>query len=239
MNHITAWNQIKIKCSLLEIDTKDKVYNYDYNFDLKKYERFEKVNVSVVNNDCLDEALVYDPAYTVLLNMGNPSIPGGHISTVGAQEEDLFRRTDLCIHLDKEYYPLNEPKIVLSKNVRVFSRGLRDRYVPYPSQMSINTITCSSVINYSHGNMLTSEDADTMRLKIETIFQTACICGYEIVILSALGCGGFRCPPEHISLIFKVLIEKYEKCFRQIVFAIFDENYPKCNFSVFKSTLIG
>jgi uncharacterized protein (TIGR02452 family) len=72
---------------------------------------FESTTVNVVNDDCLVvcEKLMskgYDP---LLLNMANPSMPGGGFCTgASAQEEDLFRRSNYSRSLDVEFYETTE-----------------------------------------------------------------------------------------------------------------------------------
>lgn len=86
---------------------------------------------------------------------------------------------------------------------------------------------------------LNKYDEDIMRRKIELIFQTANSQNHDSIILSAFGCGGFRCPPEHVSILFKEAIEKWKNSFKIIRFCIFDDNYPKSNFFIFKNCLIN
>jgi uncharacterized protein (TIGR02452 family) len=193
-------------------------------------------NVSVVNADTLDVALAVPGS--LLLNMGNPITPGGNPWIVGAQEEDLFRRTNLHRYLTHSIYPLYK-KVVLSRDVEVVAAGLRQGYTPLSEPAYIDILTCSAIQNTNIGPVLSSADARTMIQKIFTIFDVAKREGYRRLVLSAFGCGGFRCPPEHISRIFQKALEIYAREFEEIVFAIWDEAYPKSNYAVFRKTLLG
>lgn len=191
--------------------------------------------ISIVSKDTLDTAIKESVnGKTLLLNMANPEKPGGYPQLTGAQEEDLFRRTNLCIHLDKTLYPIGRNEVIISKNVQVFSKGLRKRYEPLKKTESIDIVSCPAIKNTGVGSRLNHIDEQIIKCRIETLFQVASSQGYEILVLSALGCGGYRCPPEHISLIFEQVINKYKGVFKKIIFAIFDDNYPKCNYNIFK-----
>jgi len=69
----------------------------------KKYQGTHKTELSVINEDCLIVTLsLLDEGHNpVMLNMANPYHPGGSYRRgASAQEEDLFRRTDLSDLLD-------------------------------------------------------------------------------------------------------------------------------------------
>ena len=193
-------------------------------------------NVSVVNADTLDMALAIPGS--LLLNMGNPVVPGGNPWVVGAQEEDLFRRTNLHRYLRPDLYPLDK-KVALSRGVEVVATGLRQMYAPLVEPLTVDILTCSAIQNACMGPALSTIDAYKMTQKIFTIFDVAKREGYRRVVLSAFGCGGFRCPPEHISHIFRKVLEVCAEDFDEVVFAIWDEAYPKSNYAVFRKTLLG
>ena len=201
-----------------------------------KSPRYE-TQISVVNADTLDTALVYTAAgkKTLLLNMANPDTPGGAPSLVGAQEEDLFRRTNLHKYLYYRLYPLHK-RLILSRGVEVVRAGLRAGYTPLPTPAYVDIISGSAPRNRTTGTRLAPADAHALATKIATLFSTAAAGGYTHLVLSAWGCGGFGCPPEHVSLLFKQVCDAYAGVFEVITFAIWDENYPKSNYAVFKKT---
>lgn len=191
-------------------------------------------SVSIVNADTLDTALA--APNTLLLNMANPTSPGGCPRLTGAQEEDLFRRTNLHRSLQLSLYPLHN-KLVLCKHVEVIRKGIREGYAPLEAPRYVDILSCSAVQNLGIGRFLKPSDARIMRQKIWTIFEVAKTCKYERLVLSAFGCGGFRCPPEHVSAIFRDVAYAFRGDFKEIVFAIWDESYPCSNYAVFKKTL--
>lgn len=219
---------------------KDKEYEKPLVLSLRKYNKINyekkyKTCVRVVNADTLDTALCLGES-TLLLNMGNDLIPGNNPILVGAQEEDLFRRTNLHKYLNYKDYPIFK-KVILTKNIEVINKGLRKKYEPLDKPYYIDIITCSSIKNNSIGNRLSPINTNVMFDKIFTIFDVAYENSYKKLVLSAFGCGGFSCPPEHVSLIFKNIIGLFDGCFEEIVFAIWDENYPKSNFAIFSKNL--
>lgn len=220
-----------------KIDNNDDIkYVYNYFFDVDKYKKRNTTKINVINSDTLDFALSLSEN-TLLLNMANPEKIGGNLHIVGSQEEDLFRRTDLCLHLIQEFYPLNSACTILSKNVRVFSKGLRYRYEELQELKAVNIISCAAINNKNLGQYLSFKETTLIIQKIKTIFQVAAINEFDNVVLSAFGCGGFNCHPEQIANIFKKVIFEFKGCFDNIIFAIFDENYPKSNFAIFKNIL--
>ena len=76
-------------------------------------------------------------------------------------------------------------------------------------------------------SLMVPDAATMMRAKIETIFKIAleqsaneferfvwqnpmCACaGHTQLVLSAFGCGAFRCPPDHVAHIFKAVLQQY------------------------------
>lgn len=192
-----------------------------------------ETHVRVVNADMLDTALEYVSAgkKTLLHNMANPDIAGGNPWIVGAQEEDLFRRTNLHKYLSRKYYPIKT--LVLSKDVKVIRSGLRKGYMSLETPSVIDIVSCPAVRHSSGGIWLSHRDVQIMTQRLRALFYTAAQNGYTHLVFSAWGCGGFGCPPEHVSCIFKSIIDEYNGCFEQITFAIWDENFPKSNFAIF------
>jgi hypothetical protein len=65
----------------------------------------------------------------LLLNFANDVHPGGGVEHgCGAQEESLFRRTNLCDTLKTSYYPIRANEAVYSPNVTVFRDTEKNQY---------------------------------------------------------------------------------------------------------------
>ncbi|CAF4737279.1 unnamed protein product, partial [Rotaria sp. Silwood2] len=74
------------------------------------------------------------------------------------------------------------------------------------------------------GNMLSPKYAVEMRKKIENIFSIAYKHKHDCLILSALGCGAFRNPSDHIAKLFRSVIQQYAGFIETIIFAIINDH---------------
>ena len=76
--------------------------------------------------------------------------------------------------------------------------------------------------------------------KVELIFQVAETYGHKVVIMGALGCGAWRCPPHHVATIVRDVLKTYDWRIDLVVFAIlrptahvYNPNLENDNFAVF------
>ncbi|CAF4942118.1 unnamed protein product, partial [Rotaria magnacalcarata] len=53
-----------------------------------------------------------------------------------------------------------------------------------------------------------------MRKKLENLLSIAHYHQHDCLILSALGCGAFRNPPDHVAKLFRSVIEQYAGFFQ-------------------------
>ncbi|CAF4269033.1 unnamed protein product, partial [Didymodactylos carnosus] len=233
---------------------------------------YQTTEVKVVNDDCLVvyEYLVNQGRKPLLLNMASATSPGGgYRKGDGAQEENLFRRSDyfrsLDIDLDefeqpserfhctstcklesianaRSMYPMGEYGAVYTSGLTVFRQTEKKGYEFMKKPL---TDVCSlAMAAYRHppldGNMLSPKYAVGMRKKIENVFAIAYHHNHDSLVLSALGCGAFKNPPDHVAKIFRSIIEQYAGFFHLIVFAIIDdhnagqESNPKGNLLPFQ-----
>lgn len=181
--------------------------------------------IRVTNQDIL--IMTKNLNNALVLNMANSQIPGGYYKKQGrisGQEEYLFRNTNISEKLTQKYYPLKNEEVIVTKNVRWKSNVF-------------DVISCAAVDAGRY--RFNDRDEKLMRMKIETIFQVANKLQYKNLILSALGCGGFNCPPEIIAKIFRTTIQRYRHSFDSIIFCIKDrEEHPMSNYNVFKRILV-
>ena len=201
--------------------------------------------ITVENYDCL--AAAYEKkcqGYRVaVLNMANRQNPGGGVySGAGAQEENLFRRTNLfqSLYLFAPYaedygitpsaqgYPLDRNYGgIYSPSVTVF-RGLeKDGYPLLDAPFSVDVISVAGMNRpqLNHEGMIADNLVEGVKNKMRTIFDIALLNGNDCLILGALGCGAFRNPPKHISRLFhELLLTEYKHVFQSVVFAILDDH---------------
>ena len=196
----------------------------------------------VFNADCLRtaESLAnVGYARVAVLVMANRSIPGGGVRKgSGAQEEDIFRRTDVSRHTESYQKkltrsPLNteEPTAMIIKDVTIL-RGACD--VGYPFLEIRHKITLISMAAQTLPTLVMDEsktliyglakERDEMRTKIKILLQSAKISGCDAMVLSAFGCGAFRHPPAEVATIFREEIEKAGAGLPVIIFAISDDH---------------
>lgn len=110
--------------------------------------------------------------------------------------------------------------------------------------MDISIIACSSVrhpeLTKDFNDFKNETDRLIMYKKICMIFKTAAYHGHDTIILSALGCGAFKCPAEQVAKLFNLAIKKYKKYFKHIVFAMEQpvDNMSKNNYEIFKNIIV-
>jgi len=69
--------------------------------------------------------------------------------------------------------------------------------------------------------------AAQMKAKIVTLLAVAIENGHEAIVLSAFGCGAFRCPPLHVAKLFYEALQELGGGFKKVVFAIFNDHNAK------------
>ncbi|CAF1167572.1 unnamed protein product [Rotaria sordida] len=186
--------------------------------------------------------------------MANATSPGGgYRKGDGAQEENIFRRSDYYQSLDGELadtdrserifctskcelkpfagygglYPIPEFGAIYTSGITVFRQTETNGYA-YMKNPLYNV--CAIAIpayrdpELTRNNMLENKFAVKTHKKIENIFTIAHHHKHDCLVLSAFGCGAFRNPPEHIAALFKSVIYQYAGYFETIYFAIVDDH---------------
>ncbi|MBQ7279924.1 MAG: TIGR02452 family protein [Bacteroidales bacterium] len=222
--------------------------------------------ICVENNDCLEEALLlirhgYHPA---VLNLADRHIPGGCVlQGSGAQEESIFRRTNLYTSLYQFHdmaqyfgvpranksYPMDRHHGgIYSKDVTVF-RHTEDcgyRLMDHPYQIDIITVAALAMPPVMPDGTLGANDTQTTLDKMRTIMRLGLNGGNDALVLGAFGCGAFRNPPRFIATLFSQVINEPEFVgkYKRIHFAIFDNhaafaNSKEGNYKAFRDVLLG
>jgi len=225
-----------------------KIYHHLFNYNVvDPAKAIHECIVEVVPNDTLDT--VYDHKSRglnpLLLNMADDCFPGGCWTMgAGAQEESIFYRSNYfkTLNLQSVKYPINDDVCVYSKNVTVFRDG--DLNVCKTWNVDIVAVAAIKRPRLVDGR-LGVYDKELMKKKIELIFLLGIANGHNSLVLSALGCGAFKNPPEDIVEIFNEMLQKYKRFFKVITFAIIpntamkgryitnEQNGNKCNFVYF------
>lgn len=210
--------------------------------------------VSVINADCIETAqlLVEAGFRPVVLNMANRTTPGGGVlSGAGAQEENIFRRSNLFQSLyqfapfigrsfdipehpkhPEHSYPLNRKTGgVYSSNITLFRGSEANGYHLLKRPYSLSFVTVPAIYSpdlVQEKGVFRLEEAfiTPTQEKIRTILRIAILHGHDSIILSAFGCGAFRNPPQHMAELFQEVFEEeeFQHKISVIVFSIIDDH---------------
>ena len=234
----TIGKQVNIdKDSLSSSINKTRKYYKDQ--IIKKYNTTElpkllEPQIFIVDDDCLEVGLHfkyigYNP---VVLNMASAIHPGGgYKNGAGAQEESIFRRTNLHLCLDaqrKKLYPIPRRGAIYTPNALIIKHSEFNNYIPTDYCYNMSFISAAAhkchdddIITVNGNKILNNRIEKMTKDKIDTIFELACSEGHDVIILSAFGCGAYGNPPYCIARLFKESMKKYGGHFRYVIFAIF------------------
>jgi len=204
---------------------------------------------SVINADCLEtaEILVKSGFNPCVLNLASRQNPGGGVLTgAGAQEENIFRRTNLYLSLYQfasfasEYglkkheksYPLDRNTGgIYSAGITVFRGSEKNGYCLLKKPFTVSFVSVPAInkpdLTERNGNLYIADNlVEPTKEKIRTILRIAGKYKHDCLVLGAFGCGAFANPPNHMAELFKeVFLEKeFNKKFKSIVFSIFEDH---------------
>lgn len=205
--------------------------------------------VKVENIDCLlaSEKLLKEGYHPAVLNMASRRNPGGGVQIgAGAQEENLFRRSNLFQSLyqfapfadkyglrsSKYQYPLDRNfGGIYTPDATVFRGTEQDGYplLDEPYRMSFVSVAGINRPALESPERIAPELIAPVKNKIRTIFRIVLLHGHDSLVLGALGCGAFRNPPSHIAHLFHEVMEEpeFKNKYRLLFFAILDDHNAK------------
>ena len=214
-----------------------------------KKEGKENTKISVIQGDCLEvaELLVKSGLNPAVLNMASGSKPGGGVRHgAGAQEENLFRRTNLFLSMyqfatyaeeygikrNEKQYPLNRKTGgVYSPNITVFRSSESTGYELLNEPFKISVISVAAInspdLEEIDGKIKIAEHLiEHEKEKIRTILRIGINFNHDSLVLSAFGCGAYKTPPKHMAELFKEVFEEdeFKNHFKLIVFAIIEDH---------------
>lgn len=203
-------------------------------------------DVKVVNKDCLEEAvqLIDDGYNPAVLNMASGSNPGGGVvNGAGAQEETLFRRTNLFrslyqyasyadlygIEKSENQYPLDRNfGGIYTPNATLFREDESKGYKLMDNPCKISFISVSGVNRpeLDEEGLIASHVVETVKNKMRTILRIGLYNGHDSLVLGALGCGAYCNPPRHIAHLFHEVMNEREFAHKYllIAFAILEDH---------------
>ena len=210
-----------------------------------------------VNGDCIDvtRKLVEDGYKPIMLNMVNRHTPGGGvINGARAQEESLFRQSNLCVSLYQfdEYHagllglPLGNGRYpmdrdtggIYSGRVMFFRESSRngDCLVETPFECAVVSVAAINRPDLTPDGLLVDWAVAATKKKIRTMLRIGLLHGHDAIVLGAWGCGAFRNPPEHMAQLFHEVLREAEFAdkYRVVRFAVIeDHNSRHSNFAPF------
>lgn len=204
--------------------------------------------IEVVNDDSITYAKTFldSGLNPLVLNMANHKHPGGGVAYGSrAQEEDLFRRSNYHLTLNKnilpkDTYPLANVSVIYSPNVYI----IKDKnYQVINNPFNLSFIACPAIQNPEIAYDMDKvpcykniQDHELMYRKIEMIYLTAIYTKHDSLVLGAFGCGAFNNPTSYVARIFADMNKKYGKYFKKIGFAVLSVDGDD-KFNIFKDIL--
>ncbi|KAJ6536008.1 hypothetical protein DFH09DRAFT_1263579 [Mycena vulgaris] len=215
--------------------------------------------VEILNMDAFTAArniLSSDPTRKVaVLNLASDILPAGpwlQVMTT-TQEEALCYSSTLYITLKESYYPwpnLGEGCVagIYSPGVVIFRDDLDHDCAELPTKerrvVSVVTVAAPAWADltpdrqaFAHSSTLTY-----FREKIRLVYRMAAHNGQRYLVLGAMGCGAYACPPRLVATEMRdILLEpEFHGWFEKVLFAIYSRpgNGPG-NFAIFEDVFKG
>lgn len=198
--------------------------------------------IDVVNNDSIDAGLAlkqegYNP---VVLNFANRrNAGGGVLNGARAQEETIFRRTNLFRSLYQFMYYAESFNLQKNRHQYPMDPNFGGIYTPYATVFRASDYTLLnipqkisfiSVAAMNRPRLVDNEIAPELISgtlnKMRTILRIGLYHGHNAIVLGAFGCGAFQNPPKHIARLFKQVINEseFKNKFKKIVFAVIEDH---------------
>ena len=219
--------------------------------------------LDAVNADCIDVTrdLVAQGYNPIMLNMANRHTPGGGVlNGARAQEESLFRQSNLCVSLYQysDYhagllglakgdgsYPMDRNTGgIYSGRVTFFRTSQRqgDKLVDTPFECAVVSVAAINRPDLNAQGRLVPWAVEATERKIRTMLRIGLVHGHDAIVLGAWGCGAFHNPPEHMAEIFNAVLHEpeFENKFKVVRFAVIeDHNSRHSNYAPFDHQFNG
>lgn len=234
-------------------DTKEKADQFSQPNSVKSTVKIEEPleinrNIVVENTDTVSAIHKYGERYNLCaLNMASAKHAGGGVENgAKAQEEALFRCSNLHTTVTQDMYPLAQDDLIYSYGVTFFKDFHYEDHEP--TECSVVTIPAINLNKKSFYDDALGDYVDMiegkpvgyetmMKSKIRVMLMAAYQDHCDCIILGAWGCGVFKNKPEDVARFFKEVLvdEGAALMFEKVVFAIInDRNSHGNNFEVFK-----
>lgn len=198
--------------------------------------------VRVVDSDAFAAAralLAERPAAKVaVLNLASDIEPGGgwRFTLSTTQEEALCYSSTLYVTLRHEWYPW--PNVgprsaagIYSPGVAVFRDTLDNELAELAEDerfvVSVITVAAprGAALAKINGRPVFARESvlNDLREKIRLVYRCAAHNGQTSLVLGAMGCGAYRCPPEVVAREMRTILEdgEFAGWFENVVFAVY------------------
>jgi uncharacterized protein (TIGR02452 family) len=195
-----------------------------------------QINIIVENLDTVSAIQKWcNSDKTCALNMASPKRPGGGVQNgARAQEECLFRCSNLITSISPEFYPLTDLECLYTQSALFFKD--KNYYHINPIKSDVITIAAENLSFKPKDKNYQKITKDKIRLMLSIPY----LHGAQNLILGAWGCGVFNNNPNDIAQYFKEIIidENYGSLYKSIIFAIInDHNSVDNNLKIFSDVL--
>ena len=192
-------------------------------------------------------------AIFAVLNMANAVVPGGgYLEGLGAQEENMFRRTDCHLSITDQQVQANsqryrremtdriegysgtvyldheEPRICI-RGAESIGRLAGYEWLPDNEIFPFYELRAAAR-DYRHNDTFDLEDA---RKRICAQLDTLTRAQQRHVVLGASGCGAFANPPAAIARLYNEELARRQGAFDCVAFAVLHTSYGYGNYPVF------
>ncbi|KAH7380125.1 hypothetical protein BKA66DRAFT_442444 [Pyrenochaeta sp. MPI-SDFR-AT-0127] len=202
------------------------------------YPNLRLLPVEVHNSDAFALARSLKPTVGKIgvLNLASDCEPGGgwRYTLSATQEEALCYSSTLYATLKPEWYPwpnLGEGSCagIMSPDVVVFKDTLDNNLVDLPREqryvLAVLTVAalCFPELTEDGDDFAKESDLHDLREKVILILRLAAKRGITSLVLGAMGCGAYRCPPRLVAKEMKNILEaeEFDGWFESVVFAVY------------------
>ncbi|KAF2822075.1 hypothetical protein CC86DRAFT_373269 [Ophiobolus disseminans] len=202
------------------------------------YPNLTRTLITVHNSDTFALARTLQPKHGKIgvLNLASDQQPGGGwcYTLSATQEEALCYSSTLFVTLKREWYPWANlgPKSsagVFSPDVVVFRDTLANDLVELPIQerhvLAVITVAapCCPELTESGEEFAKASNLRDLREKILLVLRMAAVNGVTSLVLGAMGCGAYGCPPKLVAREMKgaLELEEFDGWFEDVAFAVY------------------
>ncbi|MDR1983920.1 MAG: TIGR02452 family protein [Prevotellaceae bacterium] len=211
--------------------------------------RFRSTSFSAIEADCLETAglLISAGFNPCVLNMASRQNPGGGVvGGAGAQEENIFRRTNLFMSLyqfvdystkygiarSENSYPLERKSGgIYSPEITVFRGSEQNGYYLLQKPFNVSFVTVPAInrpaLDMIDGKYrISSALVEPTKEKMRVILRIAGKYMHDSLVLGAFGCGAFCNPPEHVAELFLEVFyeDEFASRFKFVSFPVLDDH---------------